>query len=62
MLTAFDLCLGACGVILPLAGTAIDFVVDRLIAIIQVPWDAPFGISWHLESHRAFSCVSRQAA
>lgn len=28
MLTAFDLCLGACGFILTLAGTAIDFVVD----------------------------------
>ena len=30
MLTAFDLCLGACGVILILVGTAIDFVVVRL--------------------------------
>ena len=29
MLTAFDLCLGACGVLLTLAGTAIDFVVER---------------------------------
>ena len=30
MLTAFDLCLGACRVILTVAGTAIDFVVVRL--------------------------------
>ena len=34
MLTAFDLCLGACGVILTLAGTAIDFVVDRLTGFV----------------------------
>ena len=34
MPTAFDLCLGACGVILTLAGTAIDFVVDRLTGFV----------------------------
>ena len=34
MLTAFDLCLGACGFILTLAGTAIDFVVDRLTGFV----------------------------
>ena len=34
MLTAFDLRLGACGVLLTLAGTAIDFVVDRLTGFV----------------------------
>ena len=34
MLTAFDLCLGACGVILTLTGTAIDFIVDRLTSFV----------------------------
>ncbi len=34
MLTAFDLCLGACRFILTLAGTAIDFVVDRLTGFV----------------------------
>ncbi len=34
MLTAFDLCLGACGVLLTLAGTAINFVVDRLTGFV----------------------------
>lgn len=40
MLTAFDLCLGACGVLLTLAGTAIDFVVDRLtgLVLLQRSW------------------------
>ena len=40
MLTAFDLCLGACGVILTLVGTAIDFVVDRLtgFVLLQCFW------------------------
>ena len=37
MLTAFDLCLGACGVLLTLAGTAIDFVVDRLTGLVDAP-------------------------
>ena len=40
MLTAFDLCLGACGALLTLAGTAIDFVVDRLtgLVLLQRSW------------------------
>ena len=40
MLTAFDLCLGARGVLLTLAGTAIDFVVDRLtgLVLLQRSW------------------------
>lgn len=40
MLTAFDLCLGACGALLTLAGTAIDFVVDRLtgLVLLQHSW------------------------
>ena len=40
MLTAFDLCLGACGVLLTLAGTEIDFVVDRLtgLVLLQRSW------------------------
>ena len=43
MLTAFDLCLEACGDILTLAWAAIDFVVDRVTGFVLLP--APRDVS-----------------
>ena len=62
MLTAFDLCLGACGVILTLAGTAIDFIVDGLIdfVLLQSFWSflrseiAAISIDFFLISSKKF--------